>query len=59
MNHNYYERCKKLEEINTDLYEALKGLTLAYNIDEHSIIVNQDPHYWSQALKALAKVEVK
>jgi len=40
-------------------YEALKGLALAYGIDEHSIIVNQDPLYWQRALEALAEAEIK
>ena len=39
------------------LYEALKGLAIAYNIDKESVIVNQDPTYWQNAFKALAKAE--
>ena len=42
-----------------DLYEALKGLAIAYNVDGEGVIVNQDPHYWQQALKAIAKAEGK
>ena len=40
-----------------DMYEALKGLCIAYNMDEHSIILNQDPEYWERTFKALAKAE--
>uniref|UniRef100_A0A6M3KDC0 Uncharacterized protein n=1 Tax=viral metagenome TaxID=1070528 RepID=A0A6M3KDC0_9ZZZZ len=39
------------------MYEALKGLASAYNIDVESVIVNQDPHYWKVALQAIAKAE--
>ena len=42
-----------------DMYEALKGLAIAYNVDGEGVIVNQDPHYWQQALKAIAKAEGK
>lgn len=40
-----------------EMYDALKGLCLAYHIDEHSIILNQDPEYWQRALKALTKAK--
>lgn len=40
-----------------DLYEALKGLAIAYNVDAESVIVNQDPEYWQRALKAITKVK--
>lgn len=40
-----------------DMYEALRGLMTAYNIDRESIIVNLDPEYWQRALEAMAKAE--
>lgn len=42
-----------------EVVEALRGLMIAYNIDAESIIVNQDPYYWEQAVKALANIESK
>lgn len=40
-----------------DMHEALKGLCIAYNIDEKSIIVGIDPSYWEKTLQAIAKAE--
>jgi len=40
-----------------EMYEALKGLCHAYNVDEYSIIPSQDPEYWRRVFRALAKAE--
>ena len=40
-----------------ELYKALKGLAIVYNVDEQSIIVGQEPEYWERAIKAIAKWE--
>jgi len=40
-----------------DMYEALKGLCHAYNVDEYSLILSQDPEYWQKVFRALAKAE--
>ena len=40
-----------------EMYEALKGLCHAYNVDEYSLILSQDPEYWQKVFRALAKAE--
>jgi len=46
-----------MHEAAPAMLAALKGLAKVYNINTHSVVVNQDSHYWEQALKAISQAE--